>query len=126
MQDATLLLNDPPVPVEGRPGVFVRILSQTEWEKWCTVVKNAKDGSTDPGVVYGALVRIAACDAGGSRLFGDADPIQDTLNRKALRAVYDAAFAANQMSDEALEAEKKDSGETPANASGSSSAAPSA
>ena len=80
----------------------------------------------DAGAVYASLVRIAACDAAGARRFNDADAIQDTLNRKALQAVYDAAIAANQITDEGLAAEKKSSEEMPASDSGSSSAAPSA
>ncbi len=126
--DGYRLLDDPPVPVPGRPDVYVRILTQSEWESWQELVQAAKGDEGRAAVIFADLVLRTACDARGDRLFSKATPdeLATRLNRKALMAVYEAAIAANRLTAEGLEAEKKGSGETTANASGSSSDAPSA
>jgi len=108
-----------PVTVQDET-FYIRVMSGFERDAWEQYVSDPTDKNSRAKLYAQLLVKTLA-DASGNRAFSDDDV--DTIaskNSKALKELFDEAYAINKMGDEGVAEAKKESAAVTTSDSGSS------
>jgi hypothetical protein len=110
------------VPVETSAGpAFLRVISGKERDAWMRLYRAEQEKATESPceAIYCPLLVRTICDESGNRLFADDDvALLAESPAKVLHELFERSLDINRLSADAVEDEKKDSGQTQSLSSG--------